>query len=662
MKIFDMYREQYTDLVKLMQSLSTRATSNSAKYRAFKMHAQVPDDAILSALSLGTSDPWISIEDISSGDQRGAFYSDRPSTVVIGRSLAQKLRDSPEDKGLQSEVDVVILRGILHWFRKADWTDQDSAPGVQFESEVARTTGEPIASSPSNADTQSATDAGGAQTVGKPPVRSEEVLPELFVDLRDSYTSLWSTMTVREEWRERVDQAARGILKHRGRYHNVEDLSNVPWFVVGLIHKMESDGNFETHLHNGDPLSSRTSNEPVGRPKTGAPPFTWEKSAADAIQHSKLDQVHEWSVERICFELEKYNGFRSRRVHKINTPYLWSGTTHYERGKYVKDNVWDPNAVSRQVGAIPILKRLVELDASISGAIDKLQSVGILESSRASPDERDGWPDLKEWQERVSKVPVYEGVTDGRFEPASRAAIRAFLVKQGVSVRSGWTTEQLITAGLQALCHLDGIDVGEIDGIEGEQTRFAFSVYEARKRGDNSAETWRDEEERHPPLVEPSPKAKANWPRESEVGAFFGDIGQNQTKLVFPYPMRLAWDTDAVVKSTSCHKKVHDAAHRVLSKVLAHYGSDGVRELRLDLFGGCLNVRKKRGGSAWSMHAWGIAFDFDPDRNRLKWGRDKAAFARREYEKWFDFWEEEGAISLGRSRNRDWMHIQFARF
>ena len=47
--------------------------------------------------------------------------------------------------------------------------------------------------------------------------------------------------------------------------------------------------------------------------------------------------------------------------------------------------------------------------------------------------------------------------------------------------------------------------------------------------------------------------------------------------------------------------------------------------------------------------------------NQLRWGKDKAAFARPEYARWFDLWEEEGALSLGRVRNYDWMHVQFAR-
>ena len=83
--------------------------------------------------------------------------------------------------------------------------------------------------------------------------------------------------------------------------------------------------------------------------------------------------------------------------------------------------------------------------------------------------------------------------------------------------------------------------------------------------------------------------------------------------------------------------------------------------MRLDLWGGCLNVRKMRGGSRYSMHSWGIAIDYDPGKNRLKWGRDRAAFAKPEYDTWWRLWEEEGWVSLGRTRNFDWMHVQAAK-
>ena len=90
------------------------------------------------------------------------------------------------------------------------------------------------------------------------------------------------------------------------------------------------------------------------------------------------------------------------------------------------------------------------------------------------------------------------------------------------------------------------------------------------------------------------------------------------------------------------------------------YAFQEIQRLRLDLWGGCLNVRTMRGGTRYSLHSWGIAVDYDPERNRLKWGRDRAAFAQPEYDPWWRLWEEEGWVSLGRHRNFDWMHIQAA--
>jgi lysozyme family protein len=496
-----------------------------------------------------------------------------------------------------------------------------------------------------------------------------------FEDLRDDYAQLWSTMSLRADWAQKAANAAKGIFTNRDKYRTVESLTGVPWFVVGLIHQMEADLDFHAHLHNGDPLTARTCNEPVGRPLGGHPPFLWSDSAADAIRYDKLDQVPQWTFERVAFQLEKYNGFRSRTEHHINTPYLWSGTNHYDRGKFVRDNMWDGTVASKQVGAMPILRQLMQLDATIAEVLKSEAPVPARPAGEApgtqppvTASDVEGF-DLRELQSRLKKLPLYGDEIDGIYGPHTRDAIKALLITRQNSDWLGWPADRLLIAGKQALCDLDGIEVGDIDGIVGPQTQYAFSVYAARCRGDKTVETWRDEEEKKPPIVSPPPKASnfvppppkaSNWPRQSGVAAFYGGVGQNQTKLVFPYPVCLAWETSTFVKSTSCHEKVHDAALRILTRVLDHYGLDKIRELRLDRFGGCLNVRRMRGGTAFSMHSWGIAFDFDPDRNQLRWGRDRAAFARPEYEKWFELWEEEGAISLGRSRNFDWMHTQFA--
>lgn len=153
------------------------------------------------------------------------------------------------------------------------------------------------------------------------------------------------------------------------------------------------------------------------------------------------------------------------------------------------------------------------------------------------------------------------------------------------------------------------------------------------------------------------------WPNQdyNSMVSFYGEVGENQTSLVLPYTLRLAWDTNATVKKITCNEKVSESLHKIFEQTLKVYGEKELRRLRLDIFGGCLNVRKMRGSTkSWSIHSWGAAIDLDPDKNALKMTGKQATFAKPEYR---DFWkivESEGWVSLGRARNYDWMHFQAA--
>jgi peptidoglycan hydrolase-like protein with peptidoglycan-binding domain len=41
---------------------------------------------------------------------------------------------------------------------------------------------------------------------------------------------------------------------------------------------------------------------------------------------------------------------------------LWAGTNHYSRGKFVADGQYDPNHVDTQLGIIPVLYEMVQID------------------------------------------------------------------------------------------------------------------------------------------------------------------------------------------------------------------------------------------------------------------------------------------------------------
>lgn len=179
--------------------------------------------------------------------------------------------------------------------------------------------------------------------------------------LHTEYERLFRTCAIRPERASEVERTVDRLLAGRARYEAARDASGVPWHVIAVIHSMESSSNFKTHLHNGDPLTGRTVRVPPGRPRSGAPPYAWEDSAADALAMKGLGASTDWSLAGTLYQLERYNGFGYRLYHpEVLTPYLWSCSNHYTSGKYVADGTWSHTAVSRQIGAAVLMRRMAE--------------------------------------------------------------------------------------------------------------------------------------------------------------------------------------------------------------------------------------------------------------------------------------------------------------
>lgn len=183
-------------------------------------------------------------------------------------------------------------------------------------------------------------------------------MPPLSKQMRDEYTNLFSTLSIRSNKSSEVKVVVDKIKASRERYQKVADIVKLPWYFVAITHQLEASGNFNKHLHNGDSLNARTIQVPKGRPKVGTPPFTWEESAMDALEWEGYKKLGNWSLSSLLYRFEMYNGFGYRKGNRIYSPYLWSYCQHYNKGKYVADGHFDPEAISKQCGAAVLLKAL----------------------------------------------------------------------------------------------------------------------------------------------------------------------------------------------------------------------------------------------------------------------------------------------------------------
>jgi hypothetical protein len=168
--------------------------------------------------------------------------------------------------------------------------------------------------------------------------------------------------------------------------------------------------------------------------------------------------------------------------------------------------------------------------------------------------------------------------------------------------------------------------------------------------------------------------ASSSWPLQNDAPDFFGrnlrlskGVGGPDPKweranlVLIPLPWRgvASWDHALKIKSLRVHKRVADSLTRVLEAIWHAFGKDqkAIEAAGMHLIGGGYVWRAMRGGSRLSMHSYGAAVDFDPDRNSLgdpTPAMDPRVVAAFKAEGWV--WGGDWS-----PRSRDGMHFQAAR-
>jgi len=151
----------------------------------------------------------------------------------------------------------------------------------------------------------------------------------------------------------------------------------------------------------------------------------------------------------------------------------------------------------------------------------------------------------------------------------------------------------------------------------------------------------------------PSPNP---WPRSDQgsLNKFYGKAGDesNLVSITFPFPM---YYDGKLVKTTRVNKRCSASLLRVLTAISDKYhGNKEVIEEAED-YGGCFNFRLKRGGSSYSLHAFGAAIDLDADDNTFKDSWPMIADMPLEIMEEF---AKEGWLSAGAFWGYDGMHFQ----
>lgn len=146
------------------------------------------------------------------------------------------------------------------------------------------------------------------------------------------------------------------------------------------------------------------------------------------------------------------------------------------------------------------------------------------------------------------------------------------------------------------------------------------------------------------------------WPSPSQgaLRKFYGTPGDESQLVSITFPFPVFYDGKLVTK-TRVHHKCADSLLRVLKDIGARYFQNrGVMEEAED-YGGCFNFRLKRGGSTYSLHAYGAAIDLDADDNTFRDSWPMQADMPLEIMECF---AREGWVAAGAFWGYDAMHFQ----
>jgi lysozyme family protein len=136
------------------------------------------------------------------------------------------------------------------------------------------------------------------------------------------YAHEWDHMILKSGRASEFKSYAQYAIAYKDQYLAIEKVTGVTWPHVAVLHRRESDADFNTYLGNGDPLNRKTVHVPRGR----GPFKNFVDGAVDALRLDGLTTVQDWRLEKILYYCEIFNG-TGYNNRGIPSPYIWGGTS-----------------------------------------------------------------------------------------------------------------------------------------------------------------------------------------------------------------------------------------------------------------------------------------------------------------------------------------------
>jgi len=256
--------------------------------------------------------------------------------------------------------------------------------------------------------------------------------------------------------------------QNRDRYEEVSAATNMPAELIAALHWRESSGNFNTYLHQGDPLGKPAVNVPNNIPVF----YEWEEAAIHALNM----QYHKNRQENLEIEddtrnpnalgsyAETYNGLGYYN-RGIPSPYVYAGTDQYTSGKYVSDGSFNQNVVDQQLGVMPMLGAIggihTEQDMSPSGITPEFLWRKVVNGSKILKSGHNG-VEVEVLQQKLQQLDYDISTIDGDFGNGTKRAVIAFQTDAGQSADGvvGPGTAQAIEDAIKASTNTPGTSSG----------------------------------------------------------------------------------------------------------------------------------------------------------------------------------------------------------